>query len=241
MRKSVLILLSVAVSLGLFSASAALADTPKPLVVMSMASYDALVDDSGSVKAVADVDKMPTWMQSMIRLFAEGNQLAGLDATKPWGAVIQLKDGKLGAYGFVPVSDPETLRDELSDYIASAVEWGYGVYKVDGTEAGKSLYAKPTDCGYIIVSDKSATLDDAPADPAKLLEGLDKQYDFAIRINTCNIPADHGRNMLRKIRSELDKNYGLSGMVPEQTLQILGAAAWELDQITLGWTKHSSK
>lgn len=237
MRKTVLILLFAAVTFG-FSAATALADSAKPLVVLSMSSYDGLVANADSVTEVANVDKMPTWMQSMIRLFAEGNQVAGIDETKPWGAVIQLKDGKLSAYGFVPVSDPETLRDELSDYIASTVEWGYGVYKVEGTETGKSLYAKPTDGGYIIVSDKSDTLNDTPDDPAKLLEGLDKQYDFAIRINTCNIPAEHGRKLLGKIKENLDENYGLTALVPEKTLQILGAAAWELDQITLGWTKH---
>lgn len=237
MRKPVLFALTAVVTLGLLGASA-LADSPKPLVVMSMSSYNTLVDDPGSIAPVAKMDKMPTWMESMIKLFAEGKQVWGLDKTKPWGAVIQLKDGKLSAYGFVPVSDPETLQSELSDHIASTVEWGYGVYKVEGTEGGKTLYAKPTDSGYIIVSNKSDTLDDVPDNPAKLLEGMDKQYDFAIRINTCNIPAEHGRKLLDKIGEELNDRFGLYSLVPETTLKVLEGAAWELDQITLGWTKH---
>ena len=221
-----------------FSGGVALADSPKPLVVMSMSSYDALVDDAATVGPVAKVDKMPTWMKAMIQLFAEGQQLSSLDESKPWGAVIQLKDGKLSAYGFVPVSDPETLQSELSDHVASVTEWGYGVYKVEGTEGGKTLYAKPTDSGYMIVSNDSDTLDDTPNNPAKLLEGMDKQYDFAVRINTCNIPAEHGRKLIDKIGEELNERFGLYSLVPESTLEILAGAAWELDQITLGWTKH---
>jgi hypothetical protein len=213
----------------------ALAESPKPLAVLSLASYDDARFNVESVGFVAESPEMPTSLSSLIRLYAQGRELTSLDASKPWGAVIQLADGKLSAYGFAPVTDPESLAWDLDEYIDSTTEVGDGVYKVVGTEPGKQLYAKVVD-GWIFAADCPEALDSVPADPATLLEGANKKYDVAVRLVLKNVPADAGKEILAK----LDETVGptLRAMSCGKTVEILGKMAWHLDEVTLGWSKR---
>jgi hypothetical protein len=236
-RKSLLLMVAVGVVLSVLAGQAAAADA-KPLVVLSMSSYDSLGADPDCVKDFGEAPGAPTWFASMFKLFSQGKVLESLDKSRPWGAVLQLQDDKLSAYGFVPVKDAEQLAAELGQYIASTSDWGNGVYRVEGTEGNKFLYAKVTDSGWILVSDNASALADAPSDPAALLQGLNKQYDFALRLDISNIPSEHGGKILDKIKREADEKYAVSSHVPAETLKVIVGALENLDQVTFGWGRH---
>lgn len=224
----------LALGLSLAMALPALAESPKPLVVLSLSGYEASECDPASVGFVAEAPDMPVWLESMFALYAKGRDSEGLDASRPWGAVIQ-HGSRLSAYGFVPVSNAETLSWELSEYIQSQTEVGDGIYKVVGTEPGKTLYAKVTD-KWIYASDCPETLETVAADPAGLLDGMNKQYDVAVRLVLKNVPSDAGEEILAKLDETLGPT--LRALSCEQTVKILGKIAVALDEVTFGWSKR---
>jgi hypothetical protein len=211
------------------------AQAAQPLVVLSLTSANDVVGDVAELTEVAKVKELPTWLASMLRLYAEGNDLSGLDRSQPWGAVAQFDSDGISGFGFVPVTDAEQLSWGLDAEIRRVEDVGGGVIKVIGTEAGKELYATEAG-GWLFVSDDESTLANLPADPAKLLGGLDKQYDVAVRFELKNIPEEEGSDLL----SLLDEKLGSSirEHVSNDTYQLIGEAAKVVDDLTLGRTRH---
>jgi len=229
MRRSLVLALAAAVCL--IVAGPAMA---KPLVVLSLTSHNDAQMDTTAIDFVAEADEMPTWLSSTLQLFAQGRGVAGLDASRPWGAAVELTNGKLAAYAFIPIKDLETLSWELYEHIDSTTEVSYGIYKVTGTEKGKELYAKELG-GWLYVSDCPECLANVPYSPAKLIDGMNKDYDVALRLSLKNVPADHGK----KILAGLDKTIGkvLRKKLSDDTMNILGKAAFHIDEVTLGWSE----
>ena len=236
MRKSLSLVMIAGLLLAIsgFAAPSAMAAGPKPLVVLSLSSHSDVVGQIEALNEVAEAPEMPAWLSSTLKLFAGGRDLRGLDKSRPWGAVIQLDD-KLSAYAFVPVADLEELSWELDAYIQSTTDLGGGMYEVVGTEGNKKLYTKQSG-GWLFVSDDADTLDTVSENPCKLLGGLDKQYDVAVRFELGNVPAEHGKKILAK----LDEKVGptLRRMASQRTVGILGDAAFALQHVTLGWWQH---
>jgi hypothetical protein len=210
------------------------AETTQPLVKLGLASYNKVQMDVGAVGFVQQSPEMPTWLSSLFQLYAEGSDLRGIDRSRPWGAVVQRGEG-MSAYGFVPVRDAETLAWELDEFIANREEVSPGIYRVQGREPGKELYAKESQ-GWLFVSDRAESLTSTPWDPAKELGEMNSQYDVAIRLQLNNVPAEAGR----KILTELDMIVGpaLRRMASDQTVDVLGQMAMHLDEVTLGWAKR---
>ena len=50
------------------------------------------------------------------------------------------------------------------------------------------MFVKEAD-GWAFVANRQEHLDDLPKDPVALLDGLNKKYTLALRVNVCNIPA----------------------------------------------------
>ena len=163
MRKTLFL---VAVASFLVPAVPLFAREHKPLVVLSLSSHDAAKSATESINCVKDMQKLPTWLSSLLALYAQGQEVSGLDKSRPWGAVVQYGE-KVAAYGFLPITSIDALASELSGYISSTTDLGDGTYHVLGTEAGKELYAKQSG-DWLFVSDSAENLADVPADPTKL-------------------------------------------------------------------------
>jgi hypothetical protein len=218
------------VTLSLIVATPALVNAADELVVLSLASHNQ-VDDCESVGFVAKSPEMPTWLASTFKLYAEGRGAHGLDGSRPWGAVV-FGGENLKAYAFIPVTDAESLSWELDEHIDSVTDLGGDIHKVVGTEEGTQLFAKEQG-GWLFVSDRESCLQTVTYDPTKLLDEMNKEYDVAVRLVLKNIPADDGHKILAK----LDKVMGpaLRKMTSDETVEILGEAAFALEEVTLGW------
>lgn len=215
-----------------FLAPAAHAD--KPIAVLSLTSHNDLQGNTDGIGELAKISDVPTWLSSTFKLFAEGKGLSGLDATRPWGVVLQLGDG-LSAYAFVPVRDAEYLLWDLDEYIDETEEVGYNVYRVTGTEPGKQLYAKVTG-SWVYVAENREDLANVASDPAALLDGMDKKYDAALCLETRNIPENAGREIINLLG---DKFAGvIREHASEDTLNFIGEALYASEQVTMGWKKH---
>jgi hypothetical protein len=230
----------VIVGVGLFCVAAlatartAVAQSPKPLVVLSMSSYNDMAGEAAPIGKLADEAKLPTWLGATLKLFGEGGQLDSLDPSRPWGAVVQRGNG-MSAYAFIPVNDAEELAWDLDEFIESPTDVGGGVYEVNAREGDGRIYVAENS-GWVFVSDKSETLSSLPANPSKLLKGLNKDYDVALQFQLQNIPAERGKKMLAR----LDETMGdaVRRMTSDKTVEMLGKVLFELDQVTLGWTPH---
>ncbi len=240
MKKLALSVLASAVVAAAFGPTALRADEGafKPLAVLALASHDGRVEDSAEIGKIAERLGLPTWLDSLTKLYAAGD-VAGIDASRPWGAVIGLGTDGLGAYGFVPVSDIDTLKWELDSYIAKVEEVSYGVYRVVATEGGKELYAKVTDDGWLFVSHRAATLRDAVGDPRTIVSGLAKAYDVAVRLELRNVPAEHGRKIVARLKEMARDKFNVDRVMPRDRLRALLTAAFHLDEVTLGWGRHA--
>ncbi len=207
---------------------------PKPLVVLSLSSYDQAKEDPAGMQFVGESPDMPTWLSGLFQLYSQGKDLAGIDSSRPWGAVIQLGD-ELSAYAFIPVSDPETLLSELYEHVESTEDIGGGIYRVTGTDSQKHLYAKLLG-DWIIVGQSAKCLAHVVQQPTTLLDGLDQKYDVALRLTVKNVPADKGQKLL----AHLDKTFGpiLRRTTSDATVKILGQAAASMEDVTFGWCRH---
>jgi len=241
MRKCLLAVLAAGVTLATsveLTARAASPSAAKPLAVLSATGFETLVGHADAIRGLTKAPHAPAWFESVVRLFSEGDGLAGLDRGRPWGAVVQIDGEKLSAYAFVPVTSAEMLHDSLSAHISSVSDCGGGVYHVVGSKGAKQLYAKVVGDEWIFVSKDADALADVPNDPSKLLAGMNEQYDFAVRLNVENLPSDRGEKLLESLRRQAEDKFAVSTLVSQDTLDMVLGMAGELDQVTFGWTPH---
>ena len=139
-----------------------------------------------------------------MQLALKNQPLKGLDKDRPWGAVLFLDREKfaegirqpeqlLRFYAFVPVSDLKELLRVLEPAVGPSKDAGNGALELKNKQ-GKPFYVKQVD-DWAIFSDRVERLATPPANPMKLLAGLTREYDLAIRFNPCNVPAEI-RNMV---------------------------------------------
>ncbi len=239
-RKYVSLVAAVCLLLGAAAFNPVQAGDAKPLLVLSMAAYDDLGVDTAVLKDIAQAPRVPVFMEGMLRLYIEGRNLMNLDSARPWGAVLQIDGEKLSAYAFVPVSDAKGLWNELLSHIKEPTDVGNGVYRIDSTSDDKHVFVKVSEKGWIIASDDAKTLADAPDDPGKMVDGLNKSFDFVMQANVANIPSQHGQFALDTLRTQLNNQFSVETLVPEKTLDAVFDAAENLDQVTLGWSRHNN-
>jgi hypothetical protein len=218
----------------------------KPLVTVSFSGYDELKADIEFVGKLSDNPKMAQQMEGMLNLFTAGQGLVGLDTTKPWGAVVQT-DGQEGfpIYGFIPVTDLKQLialaKDPLTGQpLAKLVD---GVYHVQTD--GPTLFVQEKG-GWAFIANDLQHLANAPADPQKVLGGLNDKYDLAVRASVQNVPAVYRELFLMQMQmgaematqqlpGESDEDYAIRQGVTKQALQQVAAMLNDLDEVLIGW------
>lgn len=249
MRKTVLSTLLVALLLGMSGAASVLAGSPgdvKPVAVVSLAGYDALLGNVELAGELAGRPKLAKGLEGLLAVVTQGRGLEGLDTKRPCGAVIQTDGAKLGGYAFLPVSDFEKFREVLKPYIQKAEDLGGGLHKVQGKGPGKPFYVKQTG-GWLFVCDQAEGLTHTPADPAQLLGGLPEQYDLAVRLNVGNVPAKQREQLIAQIQRQAEKDlqrrpgedekeYAIRKIVAGKILAAALTMVKDLDTLTLGWS-----
>ena len=118
-----------------------------------------------------------------------------------------------------------------------------GVYELETD--GPTVYIQEKGGWAFIVNDRDA-LANVPADPIKLLDGLNDKYDLAIRASIKNIPAAF-REMftaqlqlgaeagMQRMPGESDEDYALRTGVAKQMIQQMITMIDELDDVLLGF------
>lgn len=224
------------------SSCANAADGYRPLLVVSVASYEKLLN---GVNSVAD----PRLTALALALIQQHLQIPsnpatrapmGLDVRRPWGLVVETDGQTFPAYGFLPVTDVRQL-------LASAVASGkikppvQGVYEIE--VSGQTWYVTQKG-NWTMFANTRRGLATAPAEPAKVLGGL-TSYDIAARVSLKDLPAevrkaagqwlrDGHRLRLAREAGQSELGYAVESALANEGLQLAASLADEGDAFLLG-------
>ena len=215
----------------------------KPILVVSLAGYQRIMDDLAYVGKLSDSPDLAKNLEGMITFFTQGQGLAGLDKTKPWGLAASTDGLSFQLLAFIPVNDLKKLLDALSGFLGDPDKED-GVYKLQVPGLPIPLYIKEAN-GFAYISQDAGGLSNVPKDPVKLLGGLDKQYDVAIRLSVQNIPEVFRQLAIDQIKmgvegsleqtpGETDEQYEQRSKLTQQQMDTLVTTLNELDEVTLG-------
>jgi len=240
-RKTILSMLAL---VGLLAGSQARAvaqadDTPPPLAVVSIASYDTWM---ANLDYLGELQGKPYRMlvEGVLRLFTGGEGLQGWEKDKPAGVIV---GGVAGGVTFVPVSDLDKFLQALAAFELKTKDVGEGVIEVEAND-GQRLYLKSQE-GWVWMGRSAFSLQNLPKDPVKLLGGLNESYDIAGRVNFQSIPApllemalgsmrQGAEDFLQPEPDESDEEFKARKEMVLAQIDSVKTALKDLDQLTIG-------
>ncbi len=159
--------------------------THKPVAVISLAGYDRIMADLDYLGELTGNPGMSKNIDGAIQLFTQGQGLNGLDKKRAWGITLTTDGLQFQPLFFLPVTDLKQLLDSVAGLIGEAQDAGNGVFEL--TVFNQKIFAKETG-GWGFFGQSPDALAGLPKDPTKLLSGLDKSYDIAVKLHVQNIP-----------------------------------------------------
>ncbi len=226
----------------------------KPLALVSLAGYDKLLEAADYLGKLAGNPELAVGWEVMLKMATQNRGLEGIDGQKPWGAILQVDERELAqgqlrpdrlftGYGFIPVSSFAEIRKTLELLAVPVKEMGRGVLEVTNRDQ-KTFFLKNVG-SWMFFGPKAEALADVAADPIRLLDGLDRRYDVAIRIYPASIPQPLREKFLEAVNQraqvdlaqrpeEKDEEYAGRRLGVRWTLNAFTAAVNEMDHITLG-------
>ncbi|MDA1048869.1 MAG: hypothetical protein O3C40_00100 [Planctomycetota bacterium] len=232
--KCMLGLLLVTVSMVAGPSFAWAQEAQKPAVVVSLGSVEQLMGNIGYLTRVAGSPEVGAIVTIM-----SGQYIEGLDTKQPAGAYLTFAPQPSGVV-FLPVSDFDAVMTKIEEMVGELQDAGDGVKKL---ALQREIFLKEKD-GWLFASDQRANLDNVPADPKQLLEGLYETYDVAIRANVQSVPAELRDMFLSEIKEGFERTVANETDDDKRRAQkeFGGRAidkivryADETDQLTVGW------
>ena len=248
MRKT--LLSSLAVAILLVGADAARAQDvesggTKPVVTVSFSGYDEILKDVEFIGNAAGNPQMAEMVKGMIQQGVGGQELAGLDTSRPWGFVVQTDGQQFPMYAFVPVTDLKQLLTLAEPVIGKPSDLGDGVLEIEAKNQTIYMVEKG---GWAFLAKTPDVLASTPADPLTILEGLNEQYDLAVRISVKNIPEqilqmglmqlDMVPQMaqMQEAPNETDEQRALRIKMTKQAIEQIKTVVNDLDTFLLGFS-----
>ncbi|MFV1968982.1 MAG: hypothetical protein ACC628_26480, partial [Pirellulaceae bacterium] len=225
----------------------------KSLVVISLSSYDEILADVTFLGELAGKPGLDETVEGMLNLFTQNQGLKGLDKSRPWGLVVRTDGMQFQPLAFVPTTDLSQLLEVLAIFDVEAEDQGDGLYQLSAnTPAGPQvIYLRATE-GWAFVAQTPDALQQVPADPLPLLDGLNKQYDVAVRLHLQNIPELFREMAISQVRAGIEQGLSQQGgdsaeesdlqkrLAENQRAQIERLFK-ETDHVTVGWLIDSEK
>lgn len=213
---------------------AAAQEAQKPAIVVSIGSVNQLMGNIGYLTRMAGSPEVG----AVVTIMA-GPYIEGLDAKQPAGGYLAFAPQPSGVV-FLPVSDFDTVVATIEESVGELQDAGDGVKKL---KLQREIFLRHRD-GWVFASDQRANLDNLPADPKQLLEGLYETYDVAVRANVQSVPAELRQMFLSEIKEGFNRTVAseqdetkrraqqeLGGRVIDKIVRF----ADEADQLTVGW------
>ena len=205
-----------------------------PAVVVSVSSVDEVLSSIDYLTGTAGAAQVGLLARVLATPYLEG-----LDSNRPVGILISIA-GEPSGLGFLPVADLGKVLAKVEDLAGEPQDVGGGVKELELPQ--RSIFFKERD-GWAFISDKAASLGEIPEDPAELLDGLDDEYQIAVRVNVPSIPeplrqmaiGEMRKGFQQSVNSELDdEQRQLQERLGGQSLDSLIRFVEEADQVTIG-------
>jgi len=250
MKKFGLLALTAAMILGTcLGGSWAWADSPgkiKPAAVVAFSGYNEVKADLAYIGKLSDNPGLGDAVEVLFKIFVLKNRsLDGLDKDRPWGVILQLDEEKFAqgvskpedamrGYAFVPVTNLESLLENLEPLVGAAQEASPGVYELNKgfrrssekprreskaarkgkRETTESDAEKPARIGksvyvkavsgWAFLADRPELLAKTPEKPDQLLAGLAAKYDFATRFYLSSVPKEVRDHLLAEMQRQAE-------------------------------------
>lgn len=216
----------------------------KTMAVVSISSYDELVHDLDYLGEQVGRPGLSQMLEGGIAAFTQGRGTVGLDPARPWGVVVRTDGMQIAPLGFLPVKDLQAIITTIAEVTNTKPKKTDGVYELQA--GNQTLYvAEKNQWAYI--AQNADALKNVPANPAKLLDGLNERYDFAVRLYVQNVPAMF-RNLavqslkqgvqqgLQPLPDEDDEAFQARKKIVEAQLAQMTMLVEETDTVTIGWS-----
>lgn len=242
-----------ALALLVFMASAAqsLAQTMKPVVVVSVNSYDELMSDVDFLGQVTGIQMLSSQMaEEHLKQVTQGQGLQGLDRKKPLGGALMTDGGgDFRPLGFAPITNLKALTDSVAALGVQTKEGANGTTEITGP-MGNSVFAK-TQGNYTFFAQRPEQLVELP-NPEAILENLNKDYDVAVRAHIQNIPAFFRQMIIGQLRAGIDLSlqrpspgedeaaFQMRKQLMQQNVKQLEQLVNDLDKFTVGASVDSA-
>ncbi len=206
----------------------------KPAVVVSVTNIDKLLSDVGYVTRTAGSPEVGALITLM-----SGQYIEGLDSKRPSGVYITFTPQPTGVL-FLPVSNFDAVVAKVEEFLGEVEELPNGVRKLS---AQRAIYFKEQN-GWLFASDTLGNLGQLPDDPQQLLEGMNDQYDIAVRANVQSVPMELRQMALSEIKEGFERQLANEADLEKRRAQReIGSNAVdkiasfikEADQVTVGW------
>jgi hypothetical protein len=214
----------------------ATAEATEPVLVVSVASLNKLMQDVNYVTAAVGQPATGGFFAMMAGGFAQG-----LDMSKPIGVIVPIVDGAPEPIGMIPTPDAESMLKKLE----SQGQIGAIDKLDDGTlviPAGPSLVYIRQAGPWAIVARQKELLDLAPADPMEVMEDLGNNYTFAARLNVQEIPEETREGLIAQLRQGFTNAMAQQGgdtenlqAASEDSIKQIEQLIRESQELMIGW------
>lgn len=237
MKKFCLGLLASAMLLGSGVVSA---QEMKPIAVVSFAGYDRLIKNIGELGQIAANKQLAEMAENLLKAVTQGQGLAGVDRTQPWGLVLSTDGTQFPAYAFLPVTDVKKFLEVLKPHVEIEATGASYTLKT----AGQTLYLTPKG-KWAFLAMNPENLVTVSAEPAALLGDLTQRFVLAARLNVSNVPDSLRELLTAQIRfgmqmslqqapQENEEQFAARKQMTERAIEQFVTAVTDLEQITLG-------
>lgn len=169
----------------------------QPAAIVSFKKIDGQLADIKYLGTKAGFEDQVAMVPMMARGF-----LPGVDLKKPMGAVVWFEGNEPRVLGMVPVSDIDSVLDQLSGFGMNVDEDG-DFYFLEGPNAADIVITAKG--GYAFISDTKEHLASLPANPETLLNGVAQDYTMGMKLFVQRIPANLREMAISQMREGFDQ------------------------------------
>jgi hypothetical protein len=234
---SIALIASVALSAVAGTVRAQAATEMKPVVLITLAGYDALKQDVNFIGSLAGQPELASQFEPFILGFTQG-----LEKDHPLGVLIQSDGMNFGGAICLPIKDLATFVGNLKAFGVTTADAGNGITQI--TANGQTLFGK-NEGGWTFLSMMPQMLEGLPADPVAAFKSLVDEYDLGIRANVQNIPEPYRQMAMQQLRAgmeagmkrkpdETDEQYQARTALANGQVEQLERMIKEIDQFTFG-------
>jgi hypothetical protein len=209
----------------------------KPVVMVTLAGYDALKEDINFLGSLAGQPDLASQFEPFILGFTQG-----LEKNQPLGVLIQSDGMNFGGAICLPIKDLATFVGNLKPFGVTTTDAGNGVTQISAN--GQTLFGK-NEGGWTFLSMMPQMLENMPADPVAAFKELVSEYDLGIRANVQNIPEPYRQMAIQQLRAgmeagmkrkedETDEQYNARTALANSQVEQLERMIKEIDQFTFG-------